>query len=151
MNKIKMGTFWHSNEIAHWKSRSINTKTIGILTNVFCPSGPNLVIIAWIGGTLCGQAHIWHTHTHAHTQPHTEATMTWWHIWQAMRCPWWVFGAQWACYKWIKLHLHTNNHARSKSLPMILHWHLHPLVHTIFDVLAHNEEHIGNCVGGTVG
>ena len=32
-------------------------KTIGILTNVFCTSGPNLVILAWMGDELwCGQA-----------------------------------------------------------------------------------------------
>ena len=32
-------------------------KTIGILTNVFCTSGPNLVILAWMGDELwCKQA-----------------------------------------------------------------------------------------------
>ena len=32
-------------------------KTIGILTKVFCISGPNVVILAWISGELwCGQA-----------------------------------------------------------------------------------------------
>ena len=32
-------------------------KTIGILTNVFCTSGPNLVILGWMGDELwCGQA-----------------------------------------------------------------------------------------------
>ena len=32
-------------------------KTIRILTNVFCTSGPNLVILAWMGAELwCGQA-----------------------------------------------------------------------------------------------
>ena len=32
-------------------------KTIGILTKVFCTSGPNLVILAWMGGELwCEQA-----------------------------------------------------------------------------------------------
>ena len=32
-------------------------KTIGILTKVFCTSGPNLVILVWMGNELwCGQA-----------------------------------------------------------------------------------------------
>ena len=32
-------------------------KTIGILINVFCTSGPNLLILAWMGDELwCGQA-----------------------------------------------------------------------------------------------
>ena len=38
--------------------------TIGILTKVFCFSGPNLVILAWTGDELlCGQASDWYTHT----------------------------------------------------------------------------------------
>ena len=37
-------------------------KTIGILTKVFCTSGPNLVILAWTGLELShGQASYWHT------------------------------------------------------------------------------------------
>ena len=33
------------------------SKTVGILTNVFCAPGPNLVILAWMGDELCcGQA-----------------------------------------------------------------------------------------------
>ena len=33
------------------------SKTVGILTNVFCTSGPNLVILAWMDDELwCGQA-----------------------------------------------------------------------------------------------
>ena len=44
-------------------------KTIGILTKVFCFSGPNLVILAWTDGELsCGQASDWYTHTHRHRQ-----------------------------------------------------------------------------------
>ena len=36
----------------------LTPKTIGILTKVFCSSGPNLVILAWTGDTLsCWQAH----------------------------------------------------------------------------------------------
>ena len=32
-------------------------KTTGILTKLFCTSGPNLVILAWMGDELwCGQA-----------------------------------------------------------------------------------------------
>ena len=35
-------------------------KTIGILTKVFCTSGPKLVILAWTGDDLwCGQAQNW--------------------------------------------------------------------------------------------
>ena len=35
----------------------LSHKTIGILANVFCTSGPNLVILAWMGDELwCGQA-----------------------------------------------------------------------------------------------
>ena len=38
-------------------SSSINPKTIGILTKVFCTSGPNLVVLAWTGDELShGQA-----------------------------------------------------------------------------------------------
>ena len=38
-------------------------KTIGILTKVFCFSGPNLVILAWtVDELLLGQAHDWRTH-----------------------------------------------------------------------------------------
>ena len=34
-----------------------NPKTIGILTKVFCTSGPNLVVLAWTGDELShGQA-----------------------------------------------------------------------------------------------
>ena len=39
-------------QIWPWWSRSIAIKTIGILTNVFCTSGPNLVILAWMGDEL---------------------------------------------------------------------------------------------------
>ena len=39
-------------------------KIIGILTKMFCTSGPNLVILAWTGDELwCRQAQCWHTHT----------------------------------------------------------------------------------------
>ena len=45
------------NHIWPWRSRSIAPKTIRILTKVFCTSGPNLVILAWMDGELwCGQA-----------------------------------------------------------------------------------------------
>ena len=33
-------------------SSSMNPKTIGILTKVFCTSGPNLVVLAWTGDEL---------------------------------------------------------------------------------------------------
>ena len=33
-------------------SSSINSKTIGILTTVFCTSVPNLVVLAWAGDEL---------------------------------------------------------------------------------------------------
>ena len=37
-------------------------KTIGILTKVFCTSGPYLMIPAWTGlESSCGQASDWHT------------------------------------------------------------------------------------------
>ena len=43
-------------QIWPWRSQSIAPKTIGILTKVFCTSGPNLVILAWTGDELwCGQ------------------------------------------------------------------------------------------------
>ena len=38
---------------------------------MFCISGPNLVILAWMGDELsCGQARDWYTHTHTHTRTH---------------------------------------------------------------------------------
>ena len=48
-------------------------KTIRILTNVFCSSGPNLVILAWTGDKLSrGQASDYRTHRRTHRQ--TQAT-----------------------------------------------------------------------------
>ena len=42
-------------------------KTIGTQTKVFCISGPNLVIRAWMGDELsCGLARDWYTHTRTH-------------------------------------------------------------------------------------
>ena len=55
----------------------LSQKTIGILTKVFCFSGPNLVILAWtIDELSLGQAHDWRTHRHTDTQTHrhTQAT-----------------------------------------------------------------------------
>ena len=44
-------------------------KIIGILTNVFCVSHPNLVILAWMADELwCRQASDWYTHTGTDTQ-----------------------------------------------------------------------------------
>ena len=49
-------------------------KTIGTQTKVFCISGPNLVILAWMGDELSsGQARDCYTHTHGHTYPQTQA------------------------------------------------------------------------------
>ena len=51
----------------------LTPKTIGILTKVFCSSGPNLVILAWTGGKLSrGQASDYRTHRCTHRQ--TQAT-----------------------------------------------------------------------------
>ena len=48
-------------------------KTIGILSKVFCSSGPNLVILAWTGDKLSrGQASDYRTHRRTHRQ--TQAT-----------------------------------------------------------------------------
>ena len=48
-------------------------KTIGILTKVFCSSGPNLVILAWTCDKLSrGQASDYRTHRRTHRQ--TQAT-----------------------------------------------------------------------------
>ena len=38
------------------KLSSIDSKILGILTKVLCTSGPNLVILAWMGGELWGKA-----------------------------------------------------------------------------------------------
>ena len=38
-------------------------KTIGILTKVFCFSGPNLVILAWTGDELSYDKQVIDTHT----------------------------------------------------------------------------------------
>ena len=44
-------------QIWPWRSRSIAPQTIGTLTKVFCTSGPNLVVLAWMGDELSrGQA-----------------------------------------------------------------------------------------------
>ena len=51
----------------------LTPKTIGILTNVFCSSGPNLVILAWTGDKLSRrQASDYRTHRRTHRQ--TQAT-----------------------------------------------------------------------------
>ena len=51
----------------------LTLKTIGILTKVFCSSGPNLVILAWTGDKLSrGQASDYRTHRRTHRQ--TQAT-----------------------------------------------------------------------------
>ena len=51
----------------------LTPKTIGILTKVFCSSGPNLVILAWTGDKLSrGQASDYRTHRRTHRQ--TQAT-----------------------------------------------------------------------------
>ena len=48
-------------------------RIIGMLTMVFCTSGPNLVILAWTGDELSrGQASDWCTHRRTHRQ--TQAT-----------------------------------------------------------------------------
>ena len=51
------------------KNQDLSTlKRMGILTKVFCTSGPNLMILAWMGEKLpWGQAHDWHTHGHTRT------------------------------------------------------------------------------------
>ena len=60
------------------KKKNKKNKT-GILTKVFCTSGPNLVILAWMGGELwCGQAQIGvnldiDTQTDRQTHTHTDA------------------------------------------------------------------------------
>ena len=65
---FQWGKTWNFDILSHiwpWRSRSVAPPppppppppTIGILTKVFCTSGPNLVILAWMGGDLwCGQA-----------------------------------------------------------------------------------------------
>ena len=49
------------NQIWPWRSRSIATQnTIGTFTKLFSTSGPNLVILAWMGSELwSGQAQNW--------------------------------------------------------------------------------------------
>ena len=48
---------------------------MGTQTKVFCISGPNLVILAWLGDELsCGQASDWYTHTQTHRP--TDQAMT---------------------------------------------------------------------------
>ena len=50
----------------------LTLKSTGILTNVFCTSGQNLVILAWTADDLsCGQASYWYTHTDTQTQAMT--------------------------------------------------------------------------------
>ena len=50
-------------------------KTIGILTKVFCTSGPNLATLTWMGHKLShGQATGCHTDGRTHTHNQTQAT-----------------------------------------------------------------------------
>ena len=50
-------------------------KIIWILTEVFCISDPNLVILAWMADELsCGQASDWHTQTDRHTDAGDDNT-----------------------------------------------------------------------------
>ena len=56
-------------------SRSINPQNKGILSKVFCISGPNLAISAWKGDELSrGRAHDWISHTQTHTQAQARTT-----------------------------------------------------------------------------
>ena len=44
-------------KVRFWKQKKSTLKKCGILTKVFCTSGPNLVVLAWTGDDLlCGQA-----------------------------------------------------------------------------------------------
>ena len=53
----KTGNLVLLSHIWPWRSRSIALTTKGTLFKVFCTAGPNLVILAWMGGELCcGQA-----------------------------------------------------------------------------------------------
>ena len=49
------------------------SKAIGTLPKLFCTSGPNVVILAWMDDELsCGEAHGSHTHGHIHIHMNTE-------------------------------------------------------------------------------
>ena len=68
---------WHkihlSSKIGPWWSRLITPKKIGILTKVFCTSGPKLVIPAWMGDELsCGQTRDWQTHRQTNRHTHMD-------------------------------------------------------------------------------
>ena len=78
------GEWWHGQAqnmvIFHFEVKfdlevqgQLPPKTIGILTKVFCSSGPNLVILAWTCDKLSrGQASDYRTHRRTHRQ--TQAT-----------------------------------------------------------------------------
>ena len=60
----KWGQFWVEVKFDLEGQGQLPPKTIGILTKVFCFSGPNMVILAWTGEELsCGHASDWYTHT----------------------------------------------------------------------------------------
>ena len=50
--KLENLTYWIKFDLEGWGQ--LPPKTIGILTNVFCTSGPNLVILAWMVDELWG-------------------------------------------------------------------------------------------------
>ena len=78
------GEWWHGQAqnmvIFHFEVKfdlevqgQLPPKTIGILTKVFCSSGPNLVILAWTCDKLSrGEASDYRTHRRTHRQ--TQAT-----------------------------------------------------------------------------
>ena len=70
--KLGIHKIWTSNLNLIMKVKVNCHKATGILTKVFCTSGPNLVILPWTGFKLSRwQARDWHTHTAGHT--HSDA------------------------------------------------------------------------------
>ena len=65
----KYGNFYFEVKFDLEVQGQLTPKTIGILTKVFCSSGPNLVILTWTGDKLLrGQASDYRTHRRTHRQ-----------------------------------------------------------------------------------
>ena len=95
------GEWWHGQAqnmvIFHFEVKfdlevqgQLPPKTIGILTKVFCSSGPNLVILAWTCDKLSrGQASDYRTHRRTHRQ--TQATtIPEGQNWPRVKIPWYI-------------------------------------------------------------
>ena len=68
VDKPDLNEMWTFKVVFYHEGQGKSPSKIDILTNVFCTSSPNLVILAWTGDELShGQSRLTCTHTHGQT------------------------------------------------------------------------------------